>query len=118
VCLGSGGREAPGISEPEPITFPRLYNIAHLHVDKGKTIREIVRDLKVSRNTVPEVLRSGETSFEYERDAAVSVDEPEAEALRLLPKRNEIADIFDVAVRQRIGQTIALSVFDPTKTYW
>src|SRR5258708_30736034 len=29
--------------------------------------REIARDLKVSRNTVRKVLRSGETSFEYER---------------------------------------------------
>jgi predicted transcriptional regulator len=35
------------------------------HFIKGKT--EIVRDLKVSRNTVRKVLRSGETSFEYER---------------------------------------------------
>lgn len=34
---------------------------------KGKTINEIARDLKVSRNTVRKVLRSGETSFEYER---------------------------------------------------
>jgi transposase len=34
---------------------------------KGKTIKEITRDLKVSRNTVRKVLRSGETSFEYER---------------------------------------------------
>jgi transposase len=37
------------------------------HFVKGKTIKEIVRDLKVSRNTVRKVLRSGETSFEYER---------------------------------------------------
>jgi transposase len=37
------------------------------HFIKGKTIREIARDLKVSRNTVRKVLRSGETSFEYER---------------------------------------------------
>jgi transposase len=29
---------------------------------------EIARDLKVSRNTVRKVLRSGETSFEYERE--------------------------------------------------
>jgi hypothetical protein len=34
---------------------------------KGKTIKQIARDLKVSRNTVRKVLRSGETSFEYER---------------------------------------------------
>ena len=31
---------------------------------KGKTIKEIARDLKVSRNTVRKVLRSGETSFD------------------------------------------------------
>jgi transposase/DNA-directed RNA polymerase subunit K/omega len=35
---------------------------------KGKSIREIARDLKVSRNTVRKVLRSGETSFSYERE--------------------------------------------------
>src|ERR1700675_2580853 len=38
------------------------------HFIKGKTIREIARDLKVSRNTVRKVLRSGETSFSYERE--------------------------------------------------
>ena len=38
------------------------------HFVKGKTIKEIARDLKVSRNTVRKVLRSGETSFEYERE--------------------------------------------------
>jgi transposase len=37
------------------------------HFIKGKTIKEIASDLKVSRNTVRKVLRSGETSFEYER---------------------------------------------------
>ena len=37
------------------------------HLVKGKSIKEIARDLKVSRNTVRKVLRSGETSFEYER---------------------------------------------------
>src|SRR5215204_339089 len=34
----------------------------------GRSIKEIVRDLKVSRNTVRKVLRSGETSFSYERE--------------------------------------------------
>ena len=38
------------------------------HFLKGKTIREIARDLRVSRNTVRKVLRSGATSAEYERD--------------------------------------------------
>src|SRR5215813_8848533 len=37
------------------------------HFVKGKTIKEIARGLGVSRNTVRKVLRSGETSFEYER---------------------------------------------------
>jgi len=34
----------------------------------GRTIKEIVRMLHVSRNTVRKVLRSGETSFVYERE--------------------------------------------------
>jgi transposase len=38
------------------------------HLVKGKSIREIARDLKVSRNTVRKVLRSGETAFSYERE--------------------------------------------------
>jgi len=37
------------------------------HRVKGKSIKEIARDLKVSRNTVRKVLRSGATSFEYMR---------------------------------------------------
>src|SRR3954449_2414777 len=37
------------------------------HRVKGKSIKEIARDLKVSRNTVRKVLRSGVTSFEYMR---------------------------------------------------
>jgi transposase len=35
---------------------------------KGRSIKEIVRELKVSRNTVRKVLRSGATAFSYERD--------------------------------------------------
>src|SRR5258708_8357525 len=38
------------------------------HLVKGKSIREIARDLNISRNTVRKVLRSGETSFSYERE--------------------------------------------------
>ena len=37
------------------------------HFVKGKTIKEIARDLKISRNTVRKILRSGETSFSYDR---------------------------------------------------
>src|ERR1700729_3449361 len=44
-----------------------IARIRREHFIKGKTIKEIARDLNVSRNTVRKVLRSGETSFEYER---------------------------------------------------
>ncbi len=37
------------------------------HFVKGKSIKEIARALKVSRNTVRKVLRSGATAFEYSR---------------------------------------------------
>src|ERR1700752_3992534 len=45
-----------------------IARIRREHFIKGKTIKEIARDLKVSRNTVRKVLRSGGTSFEYERE--------------------------------------------------
>ena len=35
---------------------------------RGRSIKEIVRELHVSRNTVRKVLRSGATSFDYERE--------------------------------------------------
>ncbi|MFL5283462.1 MAG: IS21 family transposase [Rhodopila sp.] len=38
------------------------------HFIQGKPIREIARDLGISRNTVRKVLRSGKTAFAYERD--------------------------------------------------
>jgi transposase len=38
------------------------------HLVRGKSIKEIARDLKISRNTVRKILRSGETSFSYERE--------------------------------------------------
>src|ERR1700736_3327135 len=45
-----------------------IERIRREHFIKGKTIKEIARDLKVARNTVRRVLRSGETRFEYERE--------------------------------------------------
>jgi transposase len=50
------------------LTVETIGRIRREHFIKGKTIREIARDLKVSRNTVRKVLRSGETTFEYERN--------------------------------------------------
>ena len=44
-----------------------IARIRREHFIKGKTIKEIARDLRVSRNMVRKVLRAGETSFEYER---------------------------------------------------
>ena len=38
------------------------------HLVKGKSIKEIARDLRISRNTVRKILRSGETSISYERE--------------------------------------------------
>src|SRR3989337_499321 len=49
------------------LTVDTIGRIRREHFRKGKTIREIARDLKVSRNTVRKVLRSGATFFEYDR---------------------------------------------------
>ncbi len=38
------------------------------HFVQGKSIKEIARDLRISRNTVRKILRSGETSISYERE--------------------------------------------------
>ena len=38
------------------------------HFVQGKSIKEIARNLRMSRNTVRKILCSGETSFAYERD--------------------------------------------------
>jgi hypothetical protein len=38
------------------------------HLVQGKSIKEIARDLRISRNTVRKILRSGETSTTYERE--------------------------------------------------
>src|SRR5437879_8020883 len=50
------------------LTVETIGRIRREHYIKGKTIKEISRDLRVSRNTVRRVLRSGVTSFEYERE--------------------------------------------------
>ena len=38
------------------------------HFVQGKTIKAISRDLGIARNTIRKILRSGETSFAYERE--------------------------------------------------
>jgi transposase len=46
------------------------------HLVKGKSIKEIARDLKISRNTVRKILRSGDTSFSYEREVQPATARP------------------------------------------
>ena len=38
------------------------------HFVRGKSIKEIARDLRLSRNTVRRILRSEQTAFAYERE--------------------------------------------------
>ena len=58
------------------------------HLVKGKSIKEIARDLNISRNTVRKVLRSGKTSFSYEREVQPrpKIGRWKAELDRLLAK--------------------------------
>src|SRR5271154_2690659 len=42
--------------------------IRRAHLSNGKSIKAIARDLKISRNTVRRIRRSGETWFSYERE--------------------------------------------------
>lgn len=45
-----------------------IARIRRAHFVRGKSIKEIVRELHVSRNTVRKVLRTGATAFSYERE--------------------------------------------------
>ena len=44
-----------------------IARIRREHLGKGVPIRQIARDLRMSRTTVRKVVRSEETSFRYER---------------------------------------------------
>ncbi len=50
------------------LTVETIGRIRREYFLKGKAITEIARDLRMSRNTVRKVVRSGETSFAYDRD--------------------------------------------------
>ena len=50
------------------VTVDTIGRIRREHLLKRKTIKEIARDLRVSRNTVRKVLRTGATAFAYDRD--------------------------------------------------
>src|SRR5215472_12925347 len=68
------------------------------HRVKGKSIKEIARDLKVSRNTVRKVLRSGEISFSYQRES-----QPRPKLGRWKPELDQfLAQNAGVAARERL----------------
>jgi hypothetical protein len=50
--------------------------------------------------------------------SADPVDKSEAEILRRLLEHSEVADLFDEAIRERIGRAIAQAALDPAKPGW
>ena len=76
------------------------------HFREGKTIREIARDLRVSRNTVRKVLRSGKTSFEYERSV-----QPRPKLGRWAAEFEDLTFAFGKA-----AEHVPNSVFEEVKT--
>ncbi|GAA5055892.1 hypothetical protein GCM10023208_20180 [Erythrobacter westpacificensis] len=44
-----------------------IAKIRRAHFIQGKSIKQICRELRVSRNTVRKVVRSGATEFSYDR---------------------------------------------------
>src|SRR3954462_9936121 len=59
-CLGMGGGGMKGVDT--------IALIRREFFIRGRPIKEIVRELHVSRNTVRKVVRSGATALTYERD--------------------------------------------------
>ncbi len=82
-----------------------IARIRREHFIKGKTIKEIARDLKVSRNTVRKVLRSGETSFEYERSI-----QPRPKLGRWAPELDEL--LAENAAKSAREQLTLIRIFE------
>ena len=78
---------------------------------KGKSIKEIVRDLGVSRNTVRKVIRSGETSFSYERQVQPLLIFPRFDGYRSPALRSQEAGNVEHD-DSRIGRPFSVSA-DP-----
>ena len=70
------------------------------HFVKGKTIKEIVRDLGISRNTVRKALRSEETSFVYERDTQPLP--------KLGPWSKKLADLLETNAKKPARERLTL----------
>lgn len=94
------------------LTVETIGRIRREHFLNGKTIKEIARDLKVSRNTVRKVLRSGETSFEYERDV-----QPRPKLGRWTEEGHIKADVGALITKQQTGHGLReLGLPDPGRT--
>ncbi len=52
---------------------------------RGRSIKEIARELHISRNTVRKIVRGGETAFTYERSVQ---PQPRAAAARPMAERS------------------------------
>src|SRR5215471_8086942 len=83
------------------------------HFIKGKSIKEIARDLKVSRNTVRKVLRSRETSFSYQREVQPrpKIGQWKAELDGLLAK-NAAADVRERLTLIRLFEELRALGYD------
>ena len=80
------------------LTVETIGRIRREYFLKGKTIKEIARDLRVSRNTVRKVVRSGATSFTYDRDV-----QPRPKLERWTADLNELlAGNADKAAREQL----------------
>lgn len=82
-----------------------IAKIRRYHFVEGKKIKQIVRDLRISRNTVRKVLRSGATEHHYERDT------------QPLPKLGPFAERLEAlleedAKRPRNGRMTAQRLFE------
>jgi hypothetical protein len=62
---------------------------------------------------MPRILHNPDRNF-----SADPVDASEAEVLRRLLERSEVADLLDEAIRERFGRAIARAVFNPAKPGW
>ena len=76
--------------------------IRRAHLVQGKSIKAISRELGLSRNAVRKVLRSGETSFVYEREVQPRPKlGPWAEELeRRLVANDRVASALVVGIRR------------------
>ncbi len=50
--------------------------------------------------------------------SADPVEKSEAEVLRRWGERDEVADLLDEVINERVGRVIARAVYDPAKPGW